>query len=313
MGRVDEAMRRAEERRLTNGRTMPSDTPSPHPAEVFPVEIGDNRKLRSVSPVDDAAAAVAPLAHAAGLPESKRSLFDRLDARLSRKTVIDNQIDPVSREQYRRLAASLHAMQAESGLKVVMVASALANEGKTLTATNLALTLSESYHRDVLLIDGDLRKPSLDAVFGLNGEPGLAEGLSLVEERKLPIQRISAHLTVLTAGRPNSDPMGALASDRARRLIAEARDAFDWVIIDTPPIGLLSDASLLAAAADGTLLVVKAESTPYELVERALAALGRDRVLGVVLNRVTSRVAGLDHKYYGGYYSGHHSPSSLRG
>ena len=71
------------------------------------------------------------------------------------------QADPASREQYRRLAATLHHAQAEHGLKVVMVASAVPGEGKTLTATNLALTLSESYQRRVLLIDADLRRPSL--------------------------------------------------------------------------------------------------------------------------------------------------------
>ncbi len=70
-----------------------------------------------------------------------------------------------------------------------------------------------------------------------------------------------------------------------RRLVDEARETFDWVLIDTPPIGLLSDASLLSQIADGALLVVKAGSTPYDLVQRAVATLGKDRVLGVVLNR----------------------------
>jgi succinoglycan biosynthesis transport protein ExoP len=98
--------------------------------------------------------------------------------------------------------------------------------------------------------------------------------------------------------------MAALASARARRFIDEARETFDWVVIDTPPIGLLSDASLLAALADGTILVVKANSTPHDLVQRAVAALGPERVLGVVLNRVTVGVAGLDRRYYGRYYTG---------
>ena len=70
-----------------------------------------------------------------------------------------------------------------------------------------------------------------------------------------------------------------------RRLIDEAREAFDWVIIDTPPVGLLPDANLLAAMVDGVVLVVKAGSTPYDLVKRAVDAIGRDRMLGVVLNR----------------------------
>ncbi len=79
-----------------------------------------------------------------------------------------------SLEQYRRLAATLHQSQMASGLKVIMIASALSGEGKTLTAANLAMTFSESYQRTVLLIDGDLRKPSLDSVFGSTARPASA-------------------------------------------------------------------------------------------------------------------------------------------
>ena len=79
--------------------------------------------------------------------------------------------------------------------------------------------------------------------------------------------------------------MAGLTSDRMRRVIDEAREAFDWVIVDTPPVGLLTDANLLASMVDGAVLVVKAEHTPYQLVQRAVDALGRNRILGVVLNR----------------------------
>jgi Mrp family chromosome partitioning ATPase len=90
---------------------------------------------------------------------------------------------------------------------------------------------------------------------------------------------------VLPAGRPTSDPIGALTSERMRRLIDEAREVFDWVIIDTPPVGLLTDAALLSSMADGVVLVVKAESTSFEMVNRAVDAIGRERVIGTVLNR----------------------------
>lgn len=309
MGRVDEAMRRAAEARATatDALHVVGDA-APAGGASFEHEAPQERpKLRTVTP--PAARPSEPAPPAPPARAAATSVFERLDTGLSRKTVVDDQTDPLSREQYRRLAATLHAAQAESGLKVVMVASAVAGEGKTLTATNLALTFSESYRRTVLLIDGDLRKPSLHQVFGIDGDVGLSEGLLSPDERKLPIHHVSQTLTVLPAGRANTDPMAALVSERARRMIAEARETFDWVIIDTPPIGLLSDASLLAAGADGTVLVVKAGSTPYELVQRAISALGRDRVLGVVLNRVTVDAAGLDPRYYGRYYTGRSSVS----
>jgi capsular exopolysaccharide synthesis family protein len=226
-------------------------------------------------------------------------LASRINATLQHKVVIDRDMDPASREQYRRLAAALHATQVSTGLKVVMTASAVAGEGKSLTSSNLALTFSESYNREVLLIDGDLRRPSLHTVFGLKASPGLSEGLMAVDGRRLSLHRVSQRLSVLTAGEPTSDPMGVLTSERMAHLIEEARQTFDWVLIDTPPIGLLSDASLLSQMVDGALLVVKAGSTPHDLVQRAVSALGRDRILGVVLNRAKlMNTAGYQYQSY---------------
>jgi capsular exopolysaccharide synthesis family protein len=229
-------------------------------------------------------------------------LFESLDATLAQKIVVDQNIMPVSREQYRRLAATLHHAQEDAGVKVVLVASAVVGEGKTLTASNLALTLSESYERTVLLIDGDFRRPALHIVFNIDAPSGLREGLTSVEEQKLPLYRVSQRLTILPAGKPSSDPMAGLTSNRMRRVIQEARQAFDWVIIDTPPVGLLPDANLLATMVDGAVLVVRANSTPYHQVMRAIDALDRDRLLGVVLNSVAS-ANGSSHNYYS-YYHG---------
>jgi capsular exopolysaccharide synthesis family protein len=312
MGRVDEAMKRAAQ-----GRFDPVDPPaaerSPLEApDAFPREVGQRPGAADAVPVA-ASAPLRPVTPRADDSRSGSSILDRLGVDLSRKTMADRDTDPISREQYRRLAATLHAAQAASNLKVIMVASALANEGKTLTATNLALTFSESYQRNVLLIDGDLRKPSLDSVFNVDSRPGLNDVLAASDDRALPIHHVSPHLSLLTAGRASADPMAGLVSARARDLIDDARARFDWVIIDTPPIGLLSDANLLSAMADGTLFVVRAGATPYELVQRAIETIGRGRILGVVLNRVTSLVAGLDQKYYGGYYGTRRSDIAGRG
>ena len=214
----------------------------------------------------------------------------------------DHDMMPASREQYRRLAAALHQAQRTTGFKVVMVASAVAGEGKTLTASNLAMTLSESYRRDVLLIDADLRRPSLHLVFQVPGAPGLSDGLITSEDPKLPLHRVSERLAILPAGRPTSDPIGALTSERMRRLIDEAREVFDWVVIDTPPVGLLTDAALLSSMADGVVLVVKAESTPHDMVVRAVNAIGRERVIGTVLNRAKEQPNRTSYDYYK-YYS----------
>jgi protein-tyrosine kinase len=207
-----------------------------------------------------------------------------------------------SREQYRRLAATLHHAQTATGLKVIMIASAAPAEGKTLTAANLALTFSESYRRNVLLIDADLRRPAMHRIFGTDNASGLTEGLMAPTERRLPVWAITERLALLQAGRPNSDPMAGLTSDRMRRLIAEARESFDWIVIDSPPIGLLTDANLLAAMVDGVVIVVKAGGTSYELVNRAIEAVGRSRILGIVLNRAEVASYRYGYDYYNGDY-----------
>jgi len=185
-----------------------------------------------------------------------------------------------------------------------MVTSAVTGEGKSLTATNLALTLSQSYRRRVLLIDADLRRPSLHRIFQVQNVFGLTEGLKARDERQLAIVEISEYLSLLTAGRPDPDPMSGLTSDRMRRILNEASTKFDWIVIDTPPVALLPDANLLAAMVDVAVLVVGATRTPYDLVQRAAESIGRDKIMGVVLNRVENTGFVGDahyHSYYGDY------------
>ena len=236
--------------------------------------------------------------------EPESTLFERIDARLTEKIVIDDNMGTASREQYRRLAAVLHDAQGTTGLQVVMVCSAVAGEGKTLTASNLALTFSESYQKRVLLIDGDLRRPTLHSVFRLDTASGLADGLLSTNDTKMLVRQVSSRLAVLPAGRPSTDPMAGLTSDRMKRLLDEARQSFDWVILDTPPVMLLPDAHLMSSMVDGAVLVVRANTTPHELVRRSAEAIGRSRILGVVLNRAEASGQQGHYQYYGYGYGG---------
>lgn len=302
MGRLDRAMRRAAEEGAAgvSGGALevdlpPSDFPSESPVAEPARRILDSAPEFGGDEVADDPGQVELV------PETG-DMASRFEPGLSTKTVVDNLMMPAAREQYRRLAAALHQAQQASGIKVVMVASAMAGEGKTLTAVNLALTLSESYRRNVLLVDADLRRPSVHSVFQISGDAGLTDTLASADP-KLPLHQFTPRLTVLPAGMPTSDPMGVLTSERMRRLVEEAREAFDWVIVDTPPIGLLTDASLLVTSADGVVLVIKAEVTPYDMVNRAIDLIGRERLVGVVLNRATE----LPHREaydYSKYYYG---------
>jgi len=210
-------------------------------------------------------------------------------------------------EQYRRLAAALHQAQAARGTKLVLITSADPGEGKSLTACNLALTLAESYRLRVLLVDADFRRPTLHGVFG--GQPASGAGGGRNLPFGLAAVQASPRLTVLVSSGPVADPTAALTSDAMKTLLEQARAGFDWVIIDTPPIGLMSDAKLLADMTDGAIVVVQAERSPYPDALRAIETLGRDRVLGVVLNRLRD-VARRYHYYSGYYYRGSRAPNA---
>jgi capsular exopolysaccharide synthesis family protein len=216
------------------------------------------------------------------------------------KLVVGANRDSVALEQYRRLAATLHEAQVGKGLKTVVVTSAVPKEGKTLTAANLALTLSESYGRRVLLVDADLRRPQVHQLLGIGHERGLAEVLR-GDKFESSMVRVSPLLTVLPAGRPDPNPQAGLSSDRMRQFVDDCALRFDWVILDTPPLALQSDAQLLARLTQAVVFVIRAGSTPFEVVNRAVAELGRECIVGTVLNGV-DEAALPERAYYGEYY-----------
>jgi capsular exopolysaccharide synthesis family protein len=201
------------------------------------------------------------------------------------KLVSSRTTNAASVEQYRRLATALFSLQRERPLKVLMVTSAAPREGKTLTSANLALTLSELYSQRVLLIDGDLRRPSIHEVFGIANTAGLSDGL-VAHDKRLQLVQVTSQLSVLPGGHPDANSMAGLISERMRAVLKEAAERFDWVILDSAPVGLISDARLMADLVDGVIVVIGAGTTPYHAIERAVEELGRERIVGTVMNRV---------------------------
>lgn len=284
MNRVDEARRRAPEALPP----LPVVTSEAVSDALFPSEVHGG-EVRPPTPVVVADADKSPLSF---LEHDKATRY---------RFVVSPAVSVESREQYRLLAATLHKGQLENGLKVVMVASAVTGEGKTLTAVNLALTLSESYQRRVVIVDADLRRPAVHRVFQLDNSNGWASGLSDSQGASdlwtLPLRWMTGRLAVVTAGESVADPMAGLTSERMRCLIQLARETFDWVIVDTPPLGVLPDAGLVAALTDKAVLVVKAASTPYDLVIKAADALGRQKIAGVVLNGAAAQPHSTRYRY----------------
>lgn len=200
-------------------------------------------------------------------------------------------------EAYRVLRTNLMFSQAAAPRSIV-VTSATASEGKTLTAVNLGLTFARGGAR-VLLIDGDLRRPALHRGFGLRSNPGLAQVLARVARLPDVIRPTSTEgLFVLPAGSRNVSSPEPLPSDRVLELLDTLIRQFDVVIIDAPPTLAAADASILAALAEGVLVVVRSGRTSRIEAQRAIHQLDivGARVLGVVLNDVR-----LDEQPYGNY------------
>ena len=214
-----------------------------------------------------------------------------------------DEADPVL-DQLRSLAATLHQARTGRELKVIAITSSVSGEGKTLLAANLALTLSRSYMRQVLLIDADLRRPNLHRLFGISSQEGIRTALDAVREgTPVSVQEVAPRLALLPAGKPVRDPISVLASDAMQRLMSAATATFDWVIVDTPPVGMLPDMSLLSTLSDAVLLVVEAGRVRYDLVQRTVESIGADRIFGVVLNKIPERdiVAAYGMHYYAPY------------
>ena len=204
---------------------------------------------------------------------------------------------PALVEQFRRLGGTLHKARRLNGLRSVMVTSATPGDGKTLTAINLSFVLAASFNSEVLLIDADLRRPSIPSVVDFSQEAGLSEALTAKTEQTLALVGIAPRLTLLPAGQPIANSIEAVTSPRMQQILAEAATRYDWVVIDAPPVGITTDARLLAEYVGGTLLVIRAGQTQHADIARSISALGRDQILGVVLNGVTA--AERDGEYYG--------------
>ncbi|MHC4591313.1 MAG: GumC family protein [Planctomycetota bacterium] len=220
----------------------------------------------------------------------------------------------VATEAYRQIRTNLFFSASAAGSKVLAVTSGGIGDGKTTTATNLALVIAQS-GKKVLLVDADLRLPAVHRVFGLRTNVGLSSvlvreaGLSEAVQRARHNGAAIDNLDVLAAGPCPSNPAELLNAESMRSFLAEAREAYDWVIIDTTPVLSVADASIVGAVSDGVVLVVKAGAHSRGMALRARGRLEgvNARILGGLLNDVhLSRLGhytGYYHRGYQRYYS----------
>ena len=203
-------------------------------------------------------------------------------------------------EAYRALGTSI--LLASPDLKTVLISSPLPGEGKTMTAANAAVVIAQQGKR-VLLVDADLRKPGLHREFGIANGPGLCELLSGSADETRVIQKLErlSNLSIVIAGSSECMAAELLGLPRMRELIESWRQRYDYLIVDSPPILAVTDAVRLSSQADSVLLVIRSGLTPRDALARSCDLLNQANapVLGIVVNGVSSRSAGL---HYYGYY-----------
>lgn len=209
--------------------------------------------------------------------------------------------DPTSAgaDRFRLAQIRLKSLQASRGLKSILITSPMPGDGKTTVSLNLATTLSENGRVPVLLLEADVYRPTVLTRLGLKPWAGLSECSRRGEDPMLAIRRINPlGFYLLPAGSTVDDDANILQSTFTSQLVKSlSASSFGWVLIDAPPTTPVADVLALNAHADATLLVARAGETPREAIEESARNLGRDRIIGIILNGVE----GLD-KVYSQYY-----------
>ena len=200
-------------------------------------------------------------------------------------------------EAIRTIKTNIKYSSADRNKKVILITSSEAGEGKSTISANLALSLSQD-NKKVILIDGDLRKPSVHRQFRISAKEGLSEVLIGEKELEKTKVKIDDNLDIIPSGHIPPNPAELLASDKMEEILNTLREEYDYIIIDTNPLGIVADSQILSSKVDGVVLVAKYGSSKKENLitcKKLIDQVG-GKVIGVVINMVNSN----NNKYY--YY-----------
>lgn len=218
------------------------------------------------------------------------------------RVIVWDQPRTLGADRFRLLRMQLQKLQGAGKLKTLLVTSPLPQDGKSTVSLNLATILADKGKRKVLLLEADLRCPSLARRLGTKSRSGLSECLQNGSDPLSAVRRIEPlGFYLLPAGAPAGNPTELLQSEHFTRMIQTFSNYFDWIIIDSPPSSPVADTLALKPHADASLMVVRAGKTPREAVEEAVRQFGPGYVIGIILNGLE----GLEREYseyYTKYY-----------
>lgn len=243
-------------------------------------------------------------------------LFDKQDNILDDKLVSFFAPSSLVTEQFRRLRTHIIKPGVTNSPKIILISSAMSGEGKSLIAINLAIIIAVELHSHALLIDCDLRNPSISRWFGMSEKKGLSN--YLIGEGDIPdllVKTSVDKLTLMCGGTVQDNPVELIGSDKMKTLIQDLKARYDdrYIILDSSPLLATTEPTVLNEMADAILLVVKSGETPRETVQQALKLVDKSKVMGVILNNMEfktkaliQRYFGTNHKYYDYRYAKNH-------
>jgi capsular exopolysaccharide synthesis family protein len=285
MSRIHEALKRAEQERGLGRHVQDSSTVAVQ-APLAPFPADDRAAVRAPEPAD------ALLAHCAAPVWTPQPHIAALFSTAGPQA---------GTEELRTLRSRLNQIRDKQLLKTVLITSAMPGEGKTFLTACLARMMVRQQGKKVLTIDADLRRPQLDAAFGAPSAPGLTDYLTGAADESAVLQRgMDPNLYFIPGGKHASNAAELVSSPRLPQLLRRMESLFDWILLDSPPVVPVHDASVLSAHCHGVLLVVRSASTAYDLAQRAATELKNHGLLGVILNHVEEGQSYQSYYYYYG-------------
>ncbi|MGL4762350.1 MAG: CpsD/CapB family tyrosine-protein kinase [Sarcina sp.] len=214
--------------------------------------------------------------------------------------IVEREPKSIAAEAYKTLRTNIQYSACNDKLQTILVTSSNAQEGKSITAGNLAISLAQDAKK-VVILDCDLRRPTVHKKFNTTNEAGLTELLLRRKEVKECIQTYSENLDIITSGKLPPNPSEMLGTDNMKKLLIELKERYDYIIIDTPPVLAVSDAQVLAAGVDGVVFVVRSLTTKREDIAQAKASLDKVKapIVGSVLNAIENKKSKYNYEYYG--------------
>jgi len=289
MSRIQDILSKAErDGTVRRTRALTDELRAPRPVSpLAPVPpLGDERTNGGSGSAAATAASPSPWPAPAAPPQPLS-----LDSPIERALVLDQHLvaalapASLAAEQYRSLRTRIKRAEGSRSVRTMAITSPSKGDGKSLTAANLALTMGQESQQRILLVDADLRRPTIHQLFGLGDRSGLTDVLmGGVELDDVLVSLPEYQITILPAGTPPSHPAEMLGSAAMRRVLDTVRSRFDRILIDMPPVAPLADVNIIAPMVDGLLMIVRAGITPKPAIERALAGMDISKVLGLVLN-----------------------------